>query len=104
MKNYLIYKRLEIQESISEEKKNELLLKFNSTQGIDQIACVRQSLSVIYNPYQISEKEILNILSALGLTVKMDDKKSFKNRLKKMAEENKHDFGSKRLGCCNLND
>lgn len=104
MEDYLKYKRFEIREIISEEKLNELLLKFNSTPGIDKISCVRQSISVIYNPYEISEKEILNVLSTLGLTIKMDDKKSFKNRLKKMAEENKVDFGSKRLGCCDLNN
>ena len=104
MEDYLKYKRFEIRESISEEKLNELLLKFNSTPGIDKISSVRQSISVIYNPYEISEKEILNVLSTLGLTIKMDDKKSFKNRLKKMAEENKEDFGSKRLGCCDLNN
>lgn len=104
MEDYLKYKRFEIRESISEEKINELLLKFNSTPGIDKISCMRQSISVIYNPYQISGKEIVNGLSTLGLTVKMDDKKSFKNKLKKMAEENKQDFGSKRLGCCDLNN
>ncbi|MCF6332608.1 MAG: hypothetical protein L3J11_04920 [Draconibacterium sp.] len=104
MENYLKYKRFEIRESITDEKINELLLKFNSTQGIDKISCVRQSIYVIYNPYEISEKEIVNGLSTFGLSVKMDKKKSIKNRLKKMAEENKEDFGSKRLGCCDLNN
>lgn len=104
MEEYLKYIRFEIQERISEEKINELLLKFNSTPGIDKISCVRQSISIIYNPYEISKKEIVNVLSTLGLTVKMDNKKSFINRLKKMAEENKQDFGGKRLGCCDLNN
>lgn len=103
MVDYLKYVRFEIQESISGEKIDELLLKFNSTPGIDKISCVRQSISVVYNPYEISKKEIVNGLSNLGLTVKTNDKKSFINRLKKMAEENKKDFGGKRLGCCDLN-
>ena len=104
MGNYLEYKRFEIQESIPEEKVNEIMLKFNSTPGIDKISCVRKSLSVIYNPYEISKKEIVNILSIIGLTVKKDNKKSFKNRLKKMAEDNKENFGGKRLDCCDMNN
>ncbi len=104
MEDYLKYKKFEIREIISEEKIKELMTKFNSTPGIDKISCVRQSISVVYNPYEISEKEIVNVLSTLELTVKIDDKKSFKNKLKKMAEENKEDFGSKRLGCCDLNN
>jgi hypothetical protein len=103
MDNYLEYKRFEIQENISEEKANEIVLKFNSTSGIDKISCVRKSLSVIYNPYEISEKEMVNVLFTLGLTVKKDNKKSFKNKLKKMAEDNKENFGGKRLDCCDLN-
>jgi hypothetical protein len=103
MENYLEYRRFEIQERISEEKMNKLL-KLNSSQGIDKIGCVRQSISVIYNPYEICEKEILNFLSNIGLTVTIDHKKSFKNRLQNMAEENKLDFGCKRLDCCDLNN
>jgi hypothetical protein len=103
MEDYLQYKRFHILESISEEKIQELMTKFNSTPGIDKIGCLRQSISVIYNPYEISEKEILKSLSALGLTVTIENKKSFKKRLKKMAEENKKDFGGKRLDCCDLN-
>jgi hypothetical protein len=104
MEDYLQYKRFHIQESISEEKIEELMMKFNSTPGIDKIGCVRQSISVIFNPYEISEKEISKSLSVLGLTVTIDDKKSFKNKLKKMAEENKKDFGGKRLDCCDMNN
>lgn len=103
MENYLEYRRFEIRERISEERRNELLLKFNSTPGIDKIGCVRQSISIIYNPYEICEKEILNYLSTLGLTVKIDDKNSINNRLKKMVRNNKQDFGCKRMDCCDLN-
>ena len=102
MEDYLQYKSFQIQESISEEKIKELITKFNSTPGINKIDSSSHSVSVVYNPYEISEKEILKSLSALGLTISIDDKKSFKNSLKKMAEENKKDFGGKRLDCCDL--
>lgn len=78
MENYLKYKRFEIRESITEEKINELLLKYNATQGIDKISCVRLSIYVVYNPYEISEKEIVNDLSTFGLSVKTDKKNPLK--------------------------
>jgi allophanate hydrolase subunit 1 len=104
MEDYLQYKSFQIQESISEEKIKELMTKFNSTPGINNIDWASQSVSVVYNPYEISEKEILKSLSVIGLIISIDDKKSFKNRLKKIAEENKKDFGGKRLDCCDMNN
>ena len=104
MDDYLQYKTFRIIESITEEKIDELVMKFNSTRGIDKFKCVGQKVSFIYNPYEISEEELVEKLAILGLTVRLPDRKTFRNTLSKMADDNKKSFGRKRLDCCGLSD
>lgn len=104
MEDYLQYKTFRIQEKITEEKVKELVKNSNSTQGIDKFRCSGQVASFIYNPYEISEKEIIRWLSVFGLTIKKSKKSSFQSRLAKLAKDNNENFGGKRLGCCDLNN
>lgn len=102
MEDYLQYKSFQIQESISEEKIKELITKFNSTPGINKIDSSSHSVSVVYNPYEISEKEIIDWLSSFGLTIKKSKENSFKARLAKLAKDNREALGNQRLDCCDL--
>ncbi len=104
MNELLEYKRFMLNESITAEKIEELSVKFNSTQGIDKFKCTLHHVSFIYNPYEISENEIVKMLSVFGITIKTNKPYSFRARLAKLAKDNNENFGGKRLGCCDLND
>ncbi len=104
MEDYLQYKTFRIIESITEEKMDELVMEFNSTQGIDKFNCVGQKVSFIYNPYEISKKELVEKLAILGLTIRLSNRKTFRQTLTKMADDNNKSFGRKRLDCCGLSD
>lgn len=102
MEDYLHYKTFRIQEKITKEKVNELHSKSDDMQGIEKVNCAGQVISFIYNPYAISERQIIECLSSFGFTVKMRNPKSFKSRLARLAHNNNENLGGKRLDCCDL--
>jgi len=104
MEDYLQYKTFRIKEKITEEKVKELVKNSISTHGIDKLSCARQVVSFIYNPYEISEQEIIDWLSSFGLTIKKSKENWFKARLAKLAKDNKETLGNQRLDCCDLNN
>lgn len=104
MEDYLKYRTYRIKETITEEKVSELNIQSKPLIGIEKFKCAGQIISFIYNPYEISEDEIIKWLYAMKLTVKKHNPKSFKNKLKRIAKDNKISFGNKRLDCCGLND
>lgn len=104
MEDYLKYKTFRIKEMITEETINELIFKSEKVPGINKCKGAGQVVSFIYNPYEISEKEIIEWLLAFGLSVKKSKVNWVKRKLAKLAEENKESFGGKRLECCDLND
>lgn len=103
MEDYLNYKSYRILEKIQKSKISEIIREIKSMQGIENIKCSGQIVSVIYNPYLISEKEVIEKLAGLGFSVKPPGKKSFKQRMEKWAENNTEILGDKELNCCNLN-
>ena len=104
MEDYLKYKTFRIKEMITEEMINELIVKSEKVPGINKFKGAGQVVSFIYNPFEISEKEIIDWLLAFGLSVKKNKANWFKKRLAKLANDNNESFGGKRLECCNLND
>ena len=104
MEDYLQYKIFSIKELITKKVANELLLKSVLTVGIDKLRSAGQIVSFIYNPYEISEQEIIDWLSSFGLTIKKSKENSFKARLAKLAKDNREALGNQRLDCCDLNN
>jgi hypothetical protein len=104
MEDYLKYKTFRIKEMITEETINELIITSEKVPGIEKFKGSGQVVSFIYNPYEISEKEISDWLLTFGLSVKKNKDNWFKRRLAKLAKDNKENLGNQRLDCCDLNN
>lgn len=103
MEDYLKYKSYTVHQNLSKGKGVEIINRLENIQGIEKIDFSGQTVSFIFNPYVIDEKEIMEKLISLGFTVKIPGERSFKERIADWANTNKQIFGDKGPNCCNLN-
>lgn len=104
MEDYLAYKTFRLKQQITEENRQILLRSFSKTQGINSVKCAGQIFSVVFDPYEISEKEIEKILALNNFSIKQPGRNFLKRKLEKLAEDNKKNLGNNRLDCCGLNE
>lgn len=104
MEDFLKYKTIRIEQALDDGKSKSLLRTFNDKKGVESAKCNGQFFTIIYDPYEISEGEIVQTLANLGLSPKKPARNFFKRKLEKLAESNRKNLGNSRLDCCGLYD
>ncbi len=74
-------------------------------EGITDLEMIDKMISVTYNPYLISEKEIVKLLiiTKIEILPTIAKKGILKSWIDKMGQNNKKIFGRQHLGCCEMN-
>lgn len=102
MEDYLKYKSYTISQNLSKGRGIDIIERMGNIEGIENIDFSGQTVSFIFNPYVIDEKEILEKLGSLGFTVKIPGEKTIKDRIENWAKNNKQILGGKGPDCCNF--
>ena len=90
--------------TLSEDLKKACQALIDSRNGIQTISFSENRITVDYNPYQITKKNLEKLLSDLGIKLTSPEKTGFLKRwLKNIAKENKESLGTGRLDCCDMN-
>lgn len=74
-------------------------------EGITDLEIMNQMISVTYNPYLISDKEIARLLDNLKIEILPTAAKCgiIKSWIDKLGRNNKKVYGNQHLDCCGLN-
>lgn len=80
-----------------------LRTKLSSVSGIGSIHISTNFARINYNPFQITEEYIKDIMNFQGVEVKTEKKPGrFKRFITFLAKGNRKTFGNKKLDCCGL--
>lgn len=84
---------------------HDLTTSLKKEKGILNVEFDKQSLSIDYNPYLISKKEIIFELETAGIHIATSEpkQKGFKKWISNLALQNKKNLGNQRLDCCDMN-
>ena len=104
MEEFIQTHQMRTKEKLSEDLKKACQALIDSQNGIQTISFSENRITVEYNPYQITKKNLEKLISDLGIEISnKPEKQSFLKRwLKDLAKSNKESLGSGRLDCCDL--
>lgn len=76
-----------------------------SEKGIKDAKYENHTLTIQFNPYLISKKEIIHEIEDNGITLLSSEikNKGFKKWITELANQNKKNLGNQRLDCCDMN-
>ncbi|RIJ49742.1 hypothetical protein D1614_03100 [Maribellus luteus] len=105
MEDYIQNIQLRVDELPDHDLLNACLTSLKKEEGIQNVLFDKQTITVYFNPYRISEEEIISELNTAGIKTSLSEKriKGFRGWLKNMAAQNKKSFGGHKLDCCDLN-
>ncbi|WP_163706902.1 LDCC motif putative metal-binding protein [Mangrovibacterium lignilyticum] len=104
MEDFIQTHQIRTKKPLSEDLKKACQALIDSTNGIQTISFSENLITVEYNPYQITEGNLEQLISELGIKITSPEKTGFLKRwLKYIAKENKESLGSGRLDCCDMN-
>lgn len=87
----------------NEAKDKNIQSKIKQLRGVNNVSQENDQLIIHYDPYSVSEKFLIKWLSELGFEPAAEKKKGFFARwIDKMAKDNKENFGTKSLDCCDM--
>lgn len=77
--------------------------KIKELPGVNTISVENKRLSIQFDPNSIEKSELVGQLEELGFKPVKEAKKGFWARwIDRLAKDNKKNFGSQRLDCCNI--